>query len=120
MEGRKPKASRRRDRALALRYAEDDRVPKIIASGVGEIARRILDLAQSHNIPIHEDETLTEILAKLDVGSSISPESYRLVAEVISFLYHLDKEWRDSNPHLQKIIGEPLPPSTTPATKSKE
>lgn len=93
-----------RAQAIALQYTEQDELPRIIASGAGELARQILELAKKHNIPIREDEALTEMLSKLNVGAYISPESYQLVAEVISFLYHTDKEWRGRHPELKPVL----------------
>lgn len=84
----------KRKHAVALRYAEEDRAPRIIASGAGEIAKRILELAEENNIPIHEDDSLVDILAKLDLGYEIPPETYRAVAEILAFLYRTDEAWR--------------------------
>ncbi len=86
--------STKRRHAVALRYAEGDRAPKIVATGAGEIARRILELAEQHNIPIKRDDALTDILARLDVGYEIPAETYRAVAEILAFLYRTDIEWR--------------------------
>ena len=103
----KPGDKIKRERAIALRYADADDVPRIVASGAGELAKRILQLAKENNVPVQEDESLADMLAKLEVGASISPESYKLIAEILSFLYHTDKQWRDSNPHLKQIMGPP-------------
>ncbi|MTV47693.1 FhlB domain-containing protein [Heliobacillus mobilis] len=80
------------DKAVALKYnpAVDD-VPKVIATGQGHLARRILEVAKEKDIPIHEDPTLVNLLAKLDLGSEIPPELYRMVAEVLAFIYRLDR-----------------------------
>jgi len=83
-----------RQRAIALRYEEDDKAPKIVASGAGEIARRILELAAQNDIPIQHDDSLVDILGKLDVGFEIPPETYRAVAEILAFLYRTDEKWR--------------------------
>lgn len=104
MADEKPKKPRKLERAVALEYGKDDAVPRIVASGAGELARRIREFAEQHNIPIKEDETLTEMLAKIDTGANISPESYRLVAEVISFLYHTDRAWREKHLHVGEIM----------------
>ncbi len=100
------KSSANRSQAVALQYSQQDQLPRIVAHGAGEIARQIIELAKQHNIPIRQNEDLVEMLAKLDVGACISPESYRLVAEIVSFLYHTDKEWREKRPHLD--LGAPL------------
>lgn len=81
-------------RAVALQYGENDRVPKIIASGVGELARRILELAKRYEIPIHRDQSLAQILSQLDLDYEIPPETYEVVAEILAFLYRTDLEWQ--------------------------
>ena len=88
-----PKPNKRK-RAVALSYEEGDRAPKVIAAGAGEIAKRILELAQENDIPISQNEPLVDILAKLDLGSEIPKETYRAVAEVLAFLYRTDEAWR--------------------------
>ena len=78
--------------AVALRYrSQEDKAPRIVASGHGEIAKRILELAQQHGIPIHEDPAVVEALAQLEVGTEIPPEFYQMVAEVLAFIYSIDK-----------------------------
>ena len=89
-----PEIPKKRQQAIALRYAEGDRAPKIVASGAGEIAKRILQLADEHGVPIKQDDGLVEILSKLDLGYEIPAETYRAVAEILAFLYRTDLEWR--------------------------
>ncbi len=84
----------KRQRAVALRYAEEDKAPKVVASGPGEIARRILELARENDVPIKKDDSLVDILSKLDVGYEIPPETYKAVAEILAFLYRTDEEWK--------------------------
>ena len=81
---------------MALRYEQGERAPKIIASGAGEIARRIVELAKQNDVPIHRDDSLVELLAKLKIGNEIPPETYRAVAEILAFLYRTDDAWRKS------------------------
>ena len=88
------KAPSKRKQAVAIRYAEGDRAPKVVAAGAGEIARRILELAEQHQVPIEENDTLVEILSKLDIGYEIPQETYRAVAEILAFLYRTDEAWR--------------------------
>ena len=85
----------KRSRAVALHYAKEDRAPKIVATGAGEIAKRILALAEEHNVPVRKDDSLVNILSKLDIGYEIPADTYRVVAEILAFLYRTDEEWRD-------------------------
>ncbi|MFN8389010.1 MAG: EscU/YscU/HrcU family type III secretion system export apparatus switch protein [Bdellovibrionota bacterium] len=89
-----PGEPKKRQKAVALQYAEGDRAPKIVATGAGEIARRILALAEEHNIPVKRDDALVDILSKLDLGYEIPEETYRAVAEILAFLYRTDLAWR--------------------------
>lgn len=83
-----------RDKAVALRYEKGERAPKVVATGAGEIARRIIALAEQSDVPIYRDDTLIEILGKLSVGYEIPPEAYGAVAEILAFLYRTDEAWK--------------------------
>ena len=93
-----------RDRAIALEYKDAAELPKISASGVGALATRIVRIAEAHDIPIHENSELTELLSKLPSGARISPESYRLMAEVLCFLYYADKQFRANHHFLAETV----------------
>ncbi len=94
MDDRQPESNRRKA-AAALRYRRDvDAIPRVTASGRGYIAEKILELAREAGIPIREDASLVEALARLDVGSEIPPELYRIVAEILAFVYRMDQQWK--------------------------
>ncbi len=73
--------------AAALRYESGDDAPRVVASGHGHIAEKIISLAKEHGLKIHEDPDLVQILAELDLGSIIPPEIYQVVAEVLAYVY---------------------------------
>lgn len=77
--------------AVALHYNNnnDGSAPTVTAKGSGEIAEQIIALAKEHGIPLQENGALTELLAKLDLGTEIPAELYLAVAEVIAFAYIL-------------------------------
>jgi len=71
-------------KAVALGYnRSQDNAPKVLASGAGEIANKIISLA------IKEDPDLIEILSKVEVDQEIPPNLYKAVAEIFSFLYKI-------------------------------
>ena len=79
-------------KAVALQYEPDtDPAPKVIASGEGYVAEKIIDKALEEQIPIHEDASLTDSLSQLDIGEGIPPELYSIVAEVLIFVDHMDQ-----------------------------
>ena len=75
-------------KAVALGYnREKNSAPKVLATGSGEIANKIISLAREHEIPIKEDPDLIEILSKVEIDQEIPPNLYKAVAEIFSFLY---------------------------------
>jgi flagellar biosynthesis protein len=79
-------------KAAALSYSPgDDSAPRVIASGKGLIAEKILEKAEEKKIPVYEDEHLVETLVKLKVGSEIPAELYEVVAEVLAFISRVDE-----------------------------
>jgi flagellar biosynthesis protein len=79
-------------RAVAVKYdLKKDKAPKILAIGKGSIAQEILNLAEENRIPMYEDKSLTQLLQKLNIDEEIPPHLYSLVAEVLAFVYQLDK-----------------------------
>jgi flagellar biosynthesis protein len=77
--------------AIALGYNPDEEAPKIIATGKGIIAERILEKAKESNVPIHRDDKLADTLSRLDIGDMIPPELYEVVAEILVFVDAIDK-----------------------------
>jgi len=80
-------------KAVALLYdRQKGDAPVVAASGEGEVARKILAVAQEAGIPIQEDPDLVEVLAKVPLGDEIPVELYQAVAEILAFVYSLNKE----------------------------
>lgn len=77
--------------AVALRYAWGDRAPQAVATGQGEFAQRIVDKALAHGVPVHADADLAALLAQVPVGTAIPPAAFLAVAQVLSFLYDVDR-----------------------------
>lgn len=85
MEGEK------RKQAIALQYSPDEVAPKIIASGTGIVADKIIEKAKESDVPLYRDNKLADTLSKLDIGDYIPPELYSIVAEILVFVDNLDK-----------------------------
>jgi len=79
-------------KAVALLYdrGKND-APVVAASGRGELARKILAIAADAGIPIREDPDLIEILGNIPMGDEIPVELYQAVAEILAFVYALNK-----------------------------
>ena len=78
--------------AVALAYdPNEDGAPKVIASGKGALAEKIIEQAKDNKIPVHEDDKLAETLSRLEIGEMIPPELYEVVAEILIFVDAMDK-----------------------------
>ena len=72
--------------AVALSYESGDQAPKILATGKGYVAEKIIETANKENVPIHKDEKLAATLSKLEIGDYIPKELYGVVAEILVFV----------------------------------
>lgn len=80
-------------KAVALGYEKDvDNTPKVLASGKGLIAEKIVELARENNIPLHSDADLVEILALLEIDELIPIEVYSVVAEILTHIYEKNEQ----------------------------
>ena len=77
--------------ALALQYESAHmNAPKVLAKGAGEIALRIKEIADAHDIPIIENKGLAQALYGLvDIGDEVPAQFYQAVAEVLAYVYKL-------------------------------
>ncbi len=83
-----------RKKVAALKYkAGEDDAPRLVAKGQGSIAEEILRIAQEHNIPMYQDPDLVEVLSTVDLSATIPPEMYQAVAEVLAFVYRMNKNY---------------------------
>lgn len=81
-------------KASALSYTPGEhQAPKVIASGKGEIAQKIIEKAKEAKIPVYEDQHLAEALSHISLGSEIPSELYEVVAEVLAFISRLDESY---------------------------
>ena len=76
-------------RASALRY-EGAGAPKVVASGRGLIADRIVETAKEAGVPIRSDAALAEALSALELGSEVPEAMWQAVAETLAWAYRLD------------------------------
>ncbi len=83
-----------RHKAVALRYdLEQDTAPVMVAKGRGFIAERIEEVARDWGIPLKEDAKLADYLMALDLYQEIPAELYSVVAEILAFIYSMDRKY---------------------------
>lgn len=84
---------RRKRTAVALRYnPQTQSAPSLVAKGRGKMAEKILEIAREHDIYIHEDPAIVEVLSQLDLNEEIPQELYLVVAELLAFVYSLGRK----------------------------
>lgn len=98
--------------AVALAYRETDAAPRVIAKGRGLIAEEIINRAREHGVYVHESAELVALLMQVDLDERIPPLLYRAVAELLAWLYQMEKSGapiaaREPTP----ITQPPVPPT---------
>ena len=77
--------------AVALSYDPDDDAPKVVATGKGSLAEKIIEEAKQAKVPVHTDSKLADTLSRLEIGELIPPELYEVVAEILVFVDQMDR-----------------------------
>lgn len=77
--------------AIALEYNPSEDAPRVVASGRGILAEKIIEKAKESEVPIHRDDKLANTLSRLEIGDMIPPELYEVVAEILIFVDSMDK-----------------------------
>ncbi|MFA6989542.1 MAG: flagellar biosynthesis protein FlhB [Candidatus Gastranaerophilaceae bacterium] len=79
--------------AVALKYeAEEMAAPKVLAKGTELFAKKIIELAKYHGVPVIENPPIARAIFRLvDVNKEVPPELYKAIAEILLFVYNLRK-----------------------------
>lgn len=78
--------------AAVLRYDEEQgKAPSMIAHGSGQVARKIIELAQQNNIHMQEDSSLVANLLDVDLGDGVPPQLYAVIAEIFILIEEMEK-----------------------------
>jgi flagellar biosynthesis protein len=88
-----------RSLAVALAYESGDSAPRVVAKGRGLIAKEIVKRAREAGVFVHESRELVSLLSQVDLDQHIPPQLYVAVAELLAWLYRIER-------------GEQVPPPT--------
>lgn len=77
-------------RAVALRYDGGDGAPVVVASGMGYLAEKIVEVAAENGVPVYEDNSLTTMLSQLSLGQEIPDSLYRAIVEIYVYFLNFD------------------------------
>lgn len=81
--------------AVALKYDQTrPGAPRVVAKGQGELAKRIVQLAQENGVTIDTSPALAEALSGVELDREIPEELFEAVAQVIAFVLKMQKSAR--------------------------
>ena len=85
--------------ACALKYdAKENDSPILVAKGTELIAKKIIQIAQEHNVPVIDNAPVARALFRMvDINQQIPPELYKAVAEILLFVYGLKNNQNQGN-----------------------
>lgn len=90
--------NKRRQNAVALAYADGDNAPRVVARGQGLIAEQIISRAKDAGVFVHESKELVNLLMDVDLDREIPPVLYRVIAELLAWLYHVESAEKSGTP----------------------
>jgi flagellar biosynthesis protein len=77
--------------AVALTYDASSSAPRVVAKGRGLIAQAIVERAKAAGVYVHESPELVALLMQVELDDAIPPQLYVAVAELLAWLYALDR-----------------------------
>ena len=73
-------------KAVALKYDENNNAaPVIVASGLGYMAEKIVEIANENGVPVYEDNSLATVLTQMKLGTEIPEELYQAVVDIYAY-----------------------------------
>lgn len=94
--------------AVALSYKSGMAAPRVVAKGMGEVARRIREIGAENGVPLLEAPGLARALHRhVDLDREVPGTLYAVVAEALAWVYQLSA-WRQNGGNY------PLPPQNLP------
>jgi len=81
--------------AVALRYDRTvDEAPIVLAKGKNMVAEKIKQIGRDNGVPVIENKPAARALFQLGkVGKPIPPEMYKVVAEVLAYVYRAHRRY---------------------------
>ena len=73
-------------RAVALQYGPGSGAPVIVASGMGHLAERIVEVAVDSGVPVYEDNSLATILSQMEIPE----ELYQAIVDIYIYFLQFD------------------------------
>ena len=93
-------------RAVALRYDGGDGAPVVVASGMGYLAERMVEVAAESGVPVYEDNSLATMLSQLALGQEIPDALYQAIVEIYVYFLNFDPNDPDKARRERRALAE--------------
>ncbi|WP_027468037.1 EscU/YscU/HrcU family type III secretion system export apparatus switch protein [Deefgea rivuli] len=114
------KARNSTPRAVALAYREGSAAPRVVAKGQGLLAERIIEKAKEAGVFVHDSPEMVALLMQVDLDSHIPPQLYRAVAELLAFIYMLERGEDVFAPDFSNLPLPDAPTASLPQDQSTD
>ncbi len=96
-------------KAAALKYSDEapESAPVVVAAGMGEAAKRIIDLAERNGVPVFRDDSLATLLSQMRAGTEIPPGLYRAVVDIYVYFLGYTADAGGNVTHKQPLPAAP-------------
>ncbi|MBP6096158.1 MAG: EscU/YscU/HrcU family type III secretion system export apparatus switch protein [Methyloversatilis sp.] len=91
-----------RAQAVAMAYGAGDAAPRVVAKGRGLLADEIIRRAREAGVFVHESREMVALLMGLDLDQRIPPELYVAVAELLAWIYRVERGFNCAPPDAVK------------------
>ena len=96
-------------KAVALKYDENNNAaPVIVASGLGYMAEKIVEIANVNGVPVYEDNSLATVLTQMKLGTEIPEELYQAVVDIYAYFLKFVPQEPETIP-LEEVEEEEAP-----------
>ena len=97
--------NRSANRAVALKY-DGEGAPVVVASGMGYLAERMVEVAAESGVPVYEDNSLATMLSQLALGQEIPDALYQAIVEIYVYFLNFDPTDPDKARRERKALAE--------------
>ena len=106
--------NRATNRAVALKY-EGEGAPVVVASGMGYLAERMVEVASESGVPVYEDNSLATMLSQLALGQEIPEALYQAIVEIYIYFLNFDPNDPDKARRERQALAEQAAQAAQPS-----
>ena len=111
--------NRATNRAVALKY-EGEGAPVVVASGMGYLAERMVEVASESGVPVYEDNSLATMLSQLALGQEIPDALYQAIVEIYVYFLNFDPNDPDKAKRERQALAAQAKEAAQPASAAEK